>query len=176
MSARLSRISRSFAFAAVIGAVVLIAAPSASAASSQDADVQAINNFALNDHVIAQCTVAARNLVALRKQHPDLAKQMDKDSDEADSKTLAQAAAVIDKHPEAHAAITESGMSVTDYLKCTLALIQTGFRDAALREGASPSAVPAGIATDNVHYYRANKARLDALGKMIGQLTSDSDE
>ncbi len=160
---------------AVAGLVLACAMSSASAAGApgQNTDEQAANSFRLNDKVITEYTAVLKNLIAFRKQYPEVAKQMDKDG--ADNQTIAQATAMIDKYPQARDAITRTGMSVTDYITCSFAVVLTGTRAMTISQGASASSVPSGVATDNLRYYMANKAKFDALSKLMAQMSPDSD-
>ncbi len=167
-----------FLCATLVGVAFACVASGAFAAGApdQDADMQAVNSFRLNDKVIAKYTAVIKNLIALQKQHPEVEKQLDKDSDIADKQTIAQAVAMVDKYPLARDAITRSGMSVTDYITCSLALVQASMRAMAIGQGASALSVPSGAATDNLHYYLANKAKFDALSQLMSQMTSDSSQ
>ncbi|MGH8274103.1 MAG: hypothetical protein ACRES9_07605 [Gammaproteobacteria bacterium] len=163
---------------AVVGAALVCVMTGAFAAgdANHDEDMRAVNNFRLNDKMIAEYTAVLKNFVVLRKQHPEVAKQMDEDSESANNKTFAQIAVSVNKFPLVRDAITRSGMSVTDYILCSFAVLQAGMRAMAVSEGASTSTVPSGIPTDNLHYYQANEARFDAVSKLMQQMNSNSDQ
>ncbi|MGH8128175.1 MAG: hypothetical protein ACRETC_07375 [Gammaproteobacteria bacterium] len=177
MNMQTLKISR-FLGLALAGVALACAMSGAFAAGTtdQDADMQAVNNFRLDDQVLTRYTAVLKNLVTLQKQHPEVMKQMNKDGDSSDTQTIGQAIAVINRHPQVRDAVTRTGMSVANYITCTYALVQTAVRAMALKQGAPASSIPSGIPTDNLHYYQANKVRFDALNKLMAQTSSDSDQ
>lgn len=164
------------------GACLAIAAGSASAAGSAaaDPDLAAVAQFSLNDKVIGEYTVVFNNFVTLQKEHPDIAKQLNEEGDQQDSdqQTIADEIAWINKYPVISNAITQSGMSVHDYILCTLAVIQAGIYAYMVQSqgDAGWKNVPAGVPTDNVRYYLANKAKFDAINKLGDQLNGGDKE
>ncbi|HEX5314034.1 MAG TPA: hypothetical protein VFX38_03880, partial [Gammaproteobacteria bacterium] len=147
--------------------------------SADSADLKAVANFRLDDAVIAKFTQATKNIIALQKQHPELAKKMDAESTDADEQSIAAVVAFVKKYPPYSDAITRSGMSIADYVTCSFALIQTGMyatmggSDAGSVNTSGMSAVQA----QNVKYFKANQAKFEALSKLMDQLNdSDSDQ
>ncbi|MGH8426803.1 MAG: hypothetical protein ACRES7_02335 [Gammaproteobacteria bacterium] len=175
MNMQTLKISRFLGFAvAGVALACVMSGAFAAGTADQDADMQAVNNFRLNDKVIAEYSAALENLIALQKQHPEVTKQMDKESDSENNPTIAQVVAMINEYPLARDAITRTSMSVNDFILCGFVVLQTGMRAMSLGQGASASSVPSGVPTDNLHYYQSNKAKFDALSKLTAQMNSDS--
>lgn len=161
-------------FLAVLAAAAALAqaAPAGGGAGSRDADLKAVSGYRLNDRTLARYTAVIGNLVALQKQHPEVVEQLKEESGSRSAESIADVVAVIDRHPQLSGAITSAGMSVRDYVTCSYALIQTAIYALAAGNG-DWSRVPAGIPTDNVRYYLANKSKFAQLNELVNQLNSN---
>lgn len=147
------------------------AGPAVGESGSRNSDLKAVSGYRLNDKSLAQYTAVIRNLVALQKEHPEIVEQLNKDNESENADSIADVVDVINRYPQLSGAITSAGMSVTDYVTCSYALIQTAIYALVAANG-DWSKVPAGIPTDNVRYYLANKAKFAQLNDLVNQLNS----
>lgn len=162
------------------GALLAVAAAAALAAGSPgDArDLQAVANFKLNDRVLDRYTAVVRNFITLKKEHPDVVRSLEQEGDNrGGEETIAEMVDWIDRQAPVRDAITSAGMSVRDYALCSFAMIQTALYAYAVRAGgdAGWKDVPAGVPSDNVRYYLANKAKFDAIDRLNEQLNGAGD-
>ena len=134
----------------------------AAAPKDDDPDLQRVAKFQLDDQVVARYIKAQQLLAQAAKAHPELSKDSDQGGD---AKSIDDAIARIDRMPVMHATLAQAGLSSSDYVLCSFALIQAGVYAAVVQmQGEKAWAkIPPGIPADNTHYVIAHKAQMDKL-------------
>lgn len=155
-------------------AALLLAPVAADVARAADAasDLETVSRYHLNDRVLSRYAAVIRNLVALQKRQPDLARKIASEGG-GQVTSIADVVAKVNKYPELRDAITAGGMTVKDYVVCSYALIQTAIYAAVAARG-DWSKIPSGVPTQNVRYYLKNRAKFDQLNQLINQLNSEN--
>jgi hypothetical protein len=171
-STRFGRARRGSAFVAcMLGALFVIWGLhplQAQGGDSVDADTKAMQSYRLTDAGFAKYVQATRNMVQVAKQHPEIAS----DEKDTDPKSLADMAAVYDRHPQLKHAITSAGMSSREFVLFSLSLFQAGM--AAGIAAQNGGKVPEGISPANVEFYKKHAAEMQRLGEEIRKETGDT--
>lgn len=170
MSNALSCLRARWTWLLVLVAVVSFGAQAA-APAADDPDLQRVAHFRLDDQVMAKYIKAQTALMQAAKSHPELEGQ----EDASDAKTLDETVARLDKQPVLRAALASAGMSTSDYVLCSFALMQSGIYAWGVQmQGQKMWAkIPPGIPTENTRWVIAHKAELDKLKAVSGDNGSD---
>jgi hypothetical protein len=167
---RLSRIRAGGVLLALFGLLLCIGAQAANPGTDDDPDLQRVAHFRLDDRVVTQYIRAQKMLMQAVKAHPELQDQ----EDPSDAKTLDETIARLDKQPALRAALASAGMSTTDYVLCSFALMQSGIYAWGVQmDGKTWAKIPPGIPTENTKWVIAHKAELDKLKAVSGDGGSD---
>lgn len=151
---------------AVTIALALLAPMAAEAQDLADRDAEEVADYVLTDAALAKYTKAVHKLQSVMEQLPQ-----DCDSDE-DQRSLNDAAARMDGHPGAKAALKSAGMTSREYLVFSLSVFQNGMAAWTLEQPGGT--LPPGTKPANVKFYQAHKAELEQLGKLTTQADCDN--
>lgn len=156
---------RGLLMAVAVGLLVCFAAQAA-APAADDPDLQRVAQFRVNDQVMAKYIKAQEALMQAAKSHPELGNQ----EDQSDAKTLDETIARLDKQPVLRAALASAGMSTSDYVLCSFALMQSSIYAWGVQmQGQKMWAkIPPGIPTANTKWVIAHKAELEKLKAASG--------
>jgi hypothetical protein len=159
MSARF-RLHSGTLLLALFGLLVCIGAQAA-ASKADDPDLQRVAHFRLDDQVMAKYIKAQQALMHAAKTHPE----MEDEEDAGDARTLDETIARLDRQPLLRAALASAGMSTTDYVLCSFALMQSGIYAWGVKMDGQKmwAKIPPGIPTENTRWVIAHKAELDKL-------------
>ncbi|GEM_PF-4597617 len=142
-------------------ASVSLHAPAA-ARDATDPDMQRIANFRLTEPVVDKYIQVQTALMQAVKAHPELQQQA---MAQGNAKSLDEAIARVERQPVIHAILARNGMSASDYVLCTFALLQGGIYAASvkLKGDKAWTQIPPGIPTENTRYVLAHKPQMDKL-------------
>jgi len=148
------------AWLVIIGLLVCFGAQAA-APKATDPDLQRVARFRLDDQSMAKYVKAQRAIMQVSKAHPELEKQ----TGSSNAKTLDETIARIDRQPLLRAALASAGMSSSDYVLCSLALMQSGIYAWGVQMQGQKmwDKIPPGIPTENTRWVIAHKAELKKL-------------
>jgi hypothetical protein len=150
--------------------IVAAAAVALSAAPLRaQSDEETLSRYRLTDAALAKFVQASRNFIAVAKANPALLKEGEDDGEHA--QTLAQIAAVYDRHPPLQKAITGAGLTTREYVTFVLAMFQAGMAAMLVehQQGKFDN-VPAGIPRDNALFYQRHKVELERIGEELRAL------
>jgi hypothetical protein len=144
-------------------ALVLIT-PAASAQSSADADLKAIQAYTLTMPKYQQYLDATVNLANAAVKNPQLAGKLEGSGE----KSVAEQVKLIDGVPEAKAAIGAAGLTTRDFVLTQGALLQAGMAYAMTKDANVPTeqvVQQAGVSRANLEFYQKNEAEIGRLAK-----------
>ncbi|HEX5437496.1 MAG TPA: hypothetical protein VFW98_10055 [Gemmatimonadaceae bacterium] len=131
-----------------------------------DADMKAMQSYQLTASGLTKYTRAVHNMIQVTKAHPEIAKE----EDGSKANSLADIAAIYDRHPEVKRAITSAGMSSRDFVLFTIVLAQSGA--AMSMQQANGGKLPPGVQPANVEFLKAHEADLLKLEQEMQQADS----
>jgi len=121
-------------------------------------------NYRLTDAGLNKYTAVARNLAAVQRQHPNL--EMDGDIEEA--RSISDIAAALDRQPLVKGAINRGGMTSREFVLFTFSMAAAAmFAEMEQNPQMQAHGMPMQANPRNVAFYRANKARLEALSRQL---------
>ncbi len=145
-------------------------AQAARGAASSDADLAEINRYRLTEDKLNKFVQATRNMAQVAKDNPNLLRNEEGRS--MNNASLAQMAAIYDKHPPIKRAITSAGMTSREYVVFTFAMFQAGMASwAAKQPGAK---LPPGVSRENIAFIDSHKEQLDRITKEFQSLERNS--
>jgi hypothetical protein len=147
----------------IIAASALLAPLPAGAQAGADADTREINAYKLTEAGLTHYAQAARNIAQLASQSPVACADDQDDADSGDGKSIGQMVASLDADTKVRSAIQSTGMSTREYVVFGMAVFQAGLAAWALDQPGGK--LPAGVAMDNVTFYRKHEAALRTLGE-----------
>jgi len=165
-----SSVRARWACLALLAALVSLGAQ-AGAPKGDDPDLQRVAHFRLDDQVMAKYTKAQQALMQAAKAHPELGDQ----DDPGDAQTIDETVARLDRQPVFRAALASAGMSTTDYVLCSFALLQSGLYAWGVQMDGQKmwAKIPPGIPTENTRWVIAHKAEMEKLKAISGDGGSD---
>jgi hypothetical protein len=133
-------------------------------AASDDADQKELYNYVLTLDKIQRFAGVQKDLEALEKSNPQLAKTMD--SDDSNGKNISQLAQNMEKYPPVIAVLRKNGLTTREYAVGILTLMQAGmavgFKKAGTYKEYPPEMLklvsPANLAFVEQHYADITKA------------------
>lgn len=135
-------------------------------------DEQTLARYRLTEATLAKFAQATHNLVAAAKANPSVLKEQDEEQDDDEKvETLADMAAVYDRHPVLKQAITGAGLTTREFATFVMSMFQAGLAASLveMRQGKLDS-LPAGVPRENVLFYQRHKAELDRIGQELHAL------
>lgn len=146
---------------AIIGLLMCFGAQAA-APRANDPDLQRVAQFRLDDQSMAKYIKAQQAVMQVSEAHPELETQTD---DSSNAKTLDETIARVDKQPLLRAALASAGMSSSDYVLCSLALMQSGIYAWGVQMQGQKmwDKIPPGVPTENTKWVIAHKTELKKL-------------
>jgi len=157
-------------FLAAAAVVACCAAP-----LGAQSDEQTLARYRLTEATLAKFAQASRNLAAAAKANPSLLKEQDDEQDgDETAESLAQMAALYDRHPAFKQAITSAGLTTREFATFVMSMFQAGLAASAveMRHGKLDS-LPAGVPRENVLFYQRHKAELDRIGQELHALEGE---
>lgn len=154
------RLRTRLAWLTIIGLLVCFGAQAA-APRTNDPGLQRVAQFRLNDQVLAKFMRAQQAIMQVSKAHPELAKQ----TDSSNAKTIEETILRVDKQPLLRAALASAGMTSSDYVLCSLALMQSGIYAWGVQMQGQKmwDKIPRGVPSENTRWVIAHKAELKKL-------------
>lgn len=146
---------------AIFGLLICVGAHAA-APSADDPDLQRVAQFRLDDQVVAKYIKAQQALMQAAKAHPESSRNT---GDEDNDKSLADTIARVSKQPLMRSALASAGMSASDYVLCSMALLQSGLYAWGVQSQGQKmwAKIPPGIPSENTKWVIAHKAEMDKL-------------
>jgi hypothetical protein len=148
--------------AAIVSTTAIVFAQ-ANRAADNDPDQKEIYNYVLTLDKIQKLGAVQKDLDTLSKSNPQMAKNMDNDSD---SKTINDMVRNIEKYPPVVAVLKKDGLTPREYAVCTMTLLQAGmavgFKKAGTYKEYPPEMLkvvsPANLSFVEQHYDEITKA------------------
>jgi hypothetical protein len=161
-------VSTSRLLGAAAVAVACIAGPLAA-----QSDEETLARYRLTDAALAKFTRASRNFIAAGKANPALLEPRDKDDDES-AETIAQIAAIYDRHPPLRQGITSAGLTTREFATFMLAMFQAGMAAWLVdQQHGKFDKVPPGVPRENVLFYQRHQAELKQIGDELRALEGE---
>lgn len=128
-------------------------------------DEETLARYRLTEAALAKFTQASRNFIAVAQA--DSVALGEEDEGE-NGKTIAELAALYDRHPALKRAITSAGMTSREYVTFMMSMFQAGMAAWMVeQQGGKLDKVPAGIPHENIRFYQQHRAELDRIGEEL---------
>ena len=137
------------------------------ASGSDDADTREIARYQLTMADLRKWAVASEKYHAYLRQHPELAKDNDKESKADDS--LDEIEARVERLPEVRRLIESAGLGVRQFAVISFALLQASVGHMLVQQGQSPDSVARefGIHPANLRFVKENEAELAKMKPLL---------
>ena len=160
-------------------AVATAAVASLAAPLGAQSDEETLARYRLTEAALAKFTQASRNFIAVAKA--DSTVLAEEEDEGENSKSIAEIAALYDRHPALKRAITSAGMTTREYVTFVMSMFQAGMAAWLVeQQGGKFDNVPAGTPHENIRFYQRHKAELERIGEELkaleGQNTSSDEE
>jgi hypothetical protein len=124
-----------------------------------DADTKAMQSYRLTEASFSKYKQATRNMMEAARQHPEIAKA----EEDKEPTSLAEMAAIYDRHPPLKKALASAGLSSREYVLFTLSLFQAGMAASVAEQNGGK--LPDGVSSENVDFYKTHAAEMQKFGE-----------
>lgn len=150
-------------FAVSAAACTFLAAP-----LGAQSDEETLARYRLTETGLAKFTQASRNFIAIAKADSSA---LEEQGDEESPGTIADIAALYDRHPALKRAITSAGMTTREYTTFMMSMFQAGMAAWMVQQQQGKfDKVPAGTPHENIRFYQQHEAELNRIGAELRAL------
>jgi hypothetical protein len=149
--------------AVATAAVTCLAAP-----LGAQSDEETLARYRLTEAALAKFTQASRNFIAVAKAD---SQALGEEDEGETSKSIAEVAALYDRHPALKRAIASAGMTTREYVTFVMSMFQAGMAAWLVeQQGGKFDNVPAGTPHENIRFYQQHRAELERIGEELKAL------